>query len=161
MDLLELAGMYGPTIADILKKMIQNGTDSPETQREISALRDVLRERVRRDMRFNTELLDEQKLYISNRILNLECNALEFAFGQSIPVKILFNTPVSEEVLSRGAGGSALHRARMLDLDNEAKLMERTLHRIRVARIRAQFDLPIGDIAYLRKLMKTLEIALR
>ncbi len=87
-------------------------------------------------------------------------DALRFACEQSIPINLLFNQQIDEVVLIKGAGENLLFRQRLLTLDTEAKLMERLLHRARIIKIRAQYDLPLGDLSYMRKLMRTLEVAL-
>lgn len=158
--MIDVASMFTPVINDVLKKIVEHGLNSRETEKELSNLRAVLREKVRREIRYNQELLDETKLDAGIRVLNMDLDALRFACEQSIPMNLLFNQQIDEAVLLKGAGESLLFRRRLLALDTETKLMERLLHRVRITKIRAKYDLPLGDLSYIRKLMRTLEVAL-
>lgn len=41
----------------------------------------------------------------------------------------------------------------LLELNSEAKLTERLTHRMKIATMRAKYDIGLGDISYLRKLI--------
>lgn len=158
--MVDISEMLSPMVTDVLRGMIQHGTKASTDNKELEALRTVLRERLHRDMRYNAELLKEQQLDIAVRVLNLERDTLEFVVTQGIPLQTLLNRPVSESVLRKAAGGSDKHLADLLALKSEADLIERLLHRMKLVKIRAQYDIRLGDLSYLRKLVFAAQLTL-
>ena len=157
---MDISEVFAPLVMDVLRGIVQNGAKANEDNKELEALRLVVREQLRREMRYNTELLNEQQLDPNIRVLNLEKEALEFVFGQAVPLNMLLNRPVSENILRTAAGSSQKHTALLLELNSEAKLLERLMDRMRVVKIRAQYDVNLGDVAYLRKLVAAAQLAL-
>ena len=157
---MEISEMLSPLVTDALRGMIQHGTNSHADNKEMETLRVVVREQLRREMRYNAELMNEQKLDLAVRVLNLETDALGFVFGQGIPLSTLLNRPLSEDTLRTAAGDSKKHAEHLLQLKTEAELIERALHRIRMVKIRAKFDLGLGDVPYLRKLIVASHLSL-
>ena len=157
---MEISEMLSPLVTDALRGMIQHGTKSHADNKEMETLRVVVREQLRREMRYNAELMNEQKLDVDSRVLNLETDALDFVFGQGVPLSILLNRPLSEDTLRTAAGDNKKHAAHLLELKTEADLIERALHRIRMVKIRAKYGLGLGDVAYLRKLLVASHLSL-
>ena len=157
---MDISEIFAPLVMDVLRGMIKHGANSQADEKELEALRTVLRERLHRDMRYNAELFKEQQLDIAVRVLNLETDTLEFVVTQGVPLQTLLNRPISESVLRKAAGGSEKHLADLLALNSEAKLMERLLHRMKLVKIRARYDIRLGDVSYLRKLVVAAQLAL-
>jgi hypothetical protein len=158
--MVDISEMLSPMVTDVLRGMIQHGTKSHENSKEIEALRTVLRERLLREMRYNAELLKEQKLDENVRVLNVETDTLEFAVTQGVPLQMLLNRSISDSVLQKAAGGSDKHLADLLALNSEDKLIERLMHRVKVVKIRAKYGISLGDVSYLRKLVFAAQLAL-
>ena len=157
---MDISEMFAPLVMDVLRGMIKHGANSQADDKELEALRTVLRERLHRDMRYNAELLKEQKLDVNVRVLNLETDALEFVITQGVPLQTLLKRSISESVLQKAAGGNEKHLADLSALNSEAKLLERLMHRMKLAKIRARYDVNLGDVAYLRKLVVAAQLAL-
>ena len=157
---MEISETLSSLVMDALRSMAQNGAKANADSKEIETLRVVVREQLRREMRYNAELLNEQKLHMNVRALNLETAALDLAFNQGVPLSILLNRTLSEDTLRTAAGDSKKHAAHLLQLKTEAELIERTLHRIRMVQIRAKYDLGLGDVPYLRKLIVASHLSL-
>jgi hypothetical protein len=157
---MDISEMLAPLVMDVLRGRIKHGANSQADSKELEALRTVLRERLRREMRYNAELLKEQKLDANIRILNLETDTLEFAVTQGVPLQTLLNRSISESVLQKAAGGSVKHLADLLALNSEDKLIERLMHRVKVVKIRAKYGISLGDVSYLRKLVFAAQLAL-
>lgn len=157
---MEISELLSPLVTDALRGMIQHGTKTHADNKEMETLRVVVREQLRREMRYNAELMNEQKLDLDSRVLNLETAALDFVFGQGVPLSILLNRPLSEDTLETAAAGNKKHAAHLLQLKTEADLVERALHRIRMVKIRAKYGLGLGDVSYLRKLIVASHLSL-
>lgn len=157
---MEISETLSSLVMDALRSMAQNGAKANADSKEIETLRVVVREQLRREMRYNAELLNEQKLDMAVRVLNLETVALDFAFNQGVPLSVLLNRALSENTLRTIAGNNIKHAAHLLQLKTEAELLERALHRIRMVKIRAQCDLGLGDVPYLRKLIVASHLSL-
>lgn len=157
---MEISELLSPLVTDALRGMIQHGTKSHADNKEMETLRVVVREQLRRELRYNAELMKEQNLDINVRVLNLETDALDIAFNQGVPLSILLNRALSEDTLRAAAGESKAHAAHLLQLKTEAELIERALHRIRMVKIRAKYGLGLGDVAYLRKLIVASHLSL-
>lgn len=158
--MVDIATMLTPAIADLIKKFAEKGLDSHEAAKELDMLSMVMRERVRRDMRYNAELMSDARLDPPVKILNFETEALDFVCEQGIPLAMLFNRSLSEAQQLSFAGADKSHIKWFRELDTEAKLVERTLHRAKIAQLKAKYGLPVGDITYLRKLTRAVEIVL-
>lgn len=157
---MEIGEMFAPLVTEVLRGMAQHGATSHAESKELKMLRSVVRERLRRDMRYNAELLNEQKLDPNVRVLNMATNALDFVASQGVPLEILLNRPVPEQILRTAAGENAKHLAHLLQLTTEAVLIERLMHRFRIVTIRAQCDVGLGDTAYLRKMIVAAHMSL-
>ena len=157
---MEMGEMFAPLVTEVLRSIVQHGADSHADSKELRMLRSVVRERLRRDMRYNAELLSEQKLDHNFRVLNLATDALDFVASQGVPLEIILNRSTSEKVLRSAAGDNAKHISHLLRLTTEAELIERLIHRIRIVRLRAQCDVGLGDAAYLRKLIVAAHLSL-
>ena len=151
--MVDISEMLSPMVTDVLRGMIQHGTKASADNKELEALRVVVREQLRREMRYNAELLNEQKIDPASRILHLEKEALEFVFAQGIPLSILLDRAVPEHIIRTAAGSSQRHTMHLMLLTTEAELMERLTHRMKIATMRAKYDIGLGDISYLRKLI--------
>lgn len=158
--MVDISEMLSPMATDVLRSMIQHGTKSSANSKEIEALRGIVREQLLRELRYNAELLNEQQLDAAVRVLNLETKALDFVCDQAIPLQTLLDRSISESVLQKAAGGNKKHSMHLSKLNSEAELIERLIHRIKVVQIRARYDVTLGDISYLRKLLIAAQIAL-
>lgn len=157
---MDISEMFAPLVTEALRGVVQHGANSHAESTELKMLRSVVRERLRRDMRYNAELLNEQKLDANVRVLNLASNALDFVSNQGVPLEILLNRPVSEKILRTTAGDNAKHVAHLMQLTTEAELIERLMHRFKIVTIRAQCDVGLGDTSYLRKLIVAAHMSL-
>ena len=157
---MDISEMFAPLVMDVLRGMVQNGAKANEDNNELGAMRLIVREQLRREMRYNAALLNEQQLDPNIRVLNLEKEALEFVFGQAVPLNMLLNRSVSESNLRTAAGSSQKHTALLLELNSEAKLVESIRRRIKIITVKAQYNIGLGDVAYLRKLIVAAQLAL-
>ena len=149
---MDMDMMFTPAISELVKTLIGKGATKLEDEKQIATLRMLLRERIRREARFNRELLNHTKLDLNVRLDNLKTEALEYACGQPLPIEILFSGELNSALMQLLAGDSAKHRMHFARLQTEADLIERLLHRVKLAQLRANEDVSPGDVSYLKKL---------
>jgi hypothetical protein len=90
---------------------------------------------------------------LSVRIKSLNIEAIEYVCSQAIPIGVLFNGELNEMKMSFFAGDNRKHRAHFLVMGIEADLIERLLHRIKLAQLRVSEGVSPGDVSYLKKLI--------
>lgn len=149
---MDLEAVFTPIIGDFVKSLVSKGVTKLEGEKEIETLRLLLRERVRREARFNREVMDDAKLDLSVRIKNFRTDALDYVCGQPIPIAIIFNRELDKDWLLFLAGESAKHRMHFAGFKTEAHLIDRLLHRAKLAQLRVREGVSPGDVSYLKKL---------
>lgn len=149
---MDMDVIFTPIIGDLVKTLMGKGVNKLEEDEQISTLRMLLRERVRREARFNREILDDAKLDLNVRIQKLDTRALEYVCNQAIPLAVLFNGELNNLKMDIFAGENQQHKMHFLMLKTEADLVERLFHRIKVAQLRVNEGISPGDVSYLKKL---------
>lgn len=149
---MDMDVMFTPVIGELVKALVGKGVSKIEDDKQVSTLRMLLRERVRREARLNREILEDAKLDLKVRIQKLETAALEYVCSQAIPLAVLFNGELNEAKMAVFAGDSEKHKMHFLMLQTEADLVERLFHRIKLAQLRVNENVSPGDISYLKKL---------
>ena len=152
--------IFTPVIGEIVKALVGKGASAIEDNEQVTTLRMLLRERLRREVRFNNELLSDNQLDLSIRIYKLEIDALEYVCTQALPLETLFNGELDDNRVRFFAGDNGSHRMHMAMLSTEAQLIERLLHRIKLAKLRVEEGVRPGDVSYLKKLMRALQSTL-
>lgn len=149
---MDMDVMFTPVIGELVKALVGKGVSKIEDNEQVSTLRMLLRERVRREARLNREILEDTKLDLKVRIQKLETAALEYVYSQAIPLAVLFNAELNEAMMAIFAGDSERHKMHFLLLKTEADLVERLFHRIKLAQLRVNENVSPGDVSYLKKL---------
>ena len=160
MGAVDMDVMFTPVIGELVKTLVGKGASAIEDNEQVNTLRMLLRERLRREVRFNRELLSENQLDLSVRINKLETEVLEYVCAQAVPLEKLFNNELDSDRMRFFAGENASHRMNMAMLGTEAQLIEQLLHRIKLAKLRITEGVRPGDVSYLKKLIQALQSTL-
>jgi hypothetical protein len=152
--------IFTPVIGELVKTLVGKGASAIEDNEQVTTLRMLLRERLRREVRFNRELLSENQLDLSVRIDKLETEVLEYVCAQAVPLEKLFNKALDSDRMRFFAGENASHKMHMAMLGTEAQLIERLLHRTKLAKLRVAEGVRPGDVSYLKKLIQALQSTL-
>jgi hypothetical protein len=157
--MIEILGVLGPALNSAMQRILEKGVDSL-TDTQGKNLRGVLRERLKREVRFNSELLSESGIPISDKLEQFDLRAIEFLFSQPLPLKSLFPKELSESIRKKIAGSNQKHRNWIDGLYCEADLIERTWLRMSIAKFRVRNRISLGDTEYLRRLIIALSVSL-
>jgi hypothetical protein len=158
--LIDLSSLIVPIITSATQAISTQGIEAFFEKQEGRNLRDMLRERLLREMRFNSELLSHRGLESIQKVDQLDARALEFVFSQPLPLKALFPRLLSEDDKTKIAGSSQRAKQRINGLLGEADLIERVWLRMSIAKFRARNGLPLGDVDYLSHLIIGLRLSL-
>ena len=143
---------------------IKLGLDVVKKRTDFKNLQILLREQLLREVRLNIEILKELGIDHAKSVILLRTGMIEQICEQPLPVSLLFNEVISQEVRSTifGKDGHKTSYVRRISgIKTEADLIERILFRVAVAKLRAENGSEKGDIAYIKRLLMGLECSLR
>ena len=107
---MDMDVMFTPVIGELVRTLVGKGASAIEDNEQVTTLRMLLRECLRREVRFNRELLSENQLDLSVRIYKLETEVLEYVCAQAVPLEKLFNKELDSYRMRFFAGENASHR---------------------------------------------------
>ena len=93
------------------------------------------------------------------RVLELETDVLTFIHKQALPVSVLFECEVDAQYLWRIASRYPAFHKKLLELKTKHQLLEEAYRHIKVAKLKAICEEPLGDVAYVQALIGLLELA--
>lgn len=143
---------------------VKFGLAEVEKRADFKNLQIVLREQLLREVRLNLEILKELGIDHTKSVMLLRTEVMQQICEQPLPVSLLFNGAVSQEVRSTilGKGGQRASYARWISgVKTESDLIERIWFRVAVAKLRAENNSDMGDVAYIKRLLMGLECSLR
>ena len=105
-------------------------------------------------------IMQDRELDVPVRILELETDVLTFIHKQALPVPVLFECEVDAQQLWRIASRYPAFYKRLLDIKTKHQLLEEAYRYIKVAKLKAVCEDPLGDVAYVQALIEFLELAL-
>ena len=135
----------------------------PDTEPEIAKLnklRQLLSAQLGRESRYNMHIMQDHALDEPVRVLELETDVLTFIHKQPLPVSVLFECEVDEQYLWRIASRYPAFQKKLLELKTKHQLLEEAYRHIKVAKLKAICEDPLGDVAYVKALIGLLELAL-
>jgi hypothetical protein len=158
-NMIEILGLLGPALNSAVQRILEKGFDSL-TDTQGKNLQAILRERLKREVRFNSELLSESGISVAERLEQFDLRAIEFLFSQPLPLKSLFPRELSDLSRKKIAGGNQKHKKWIDGLSCEADVIERAWLRMSIAKFRVKNRLSLGDTEYLRHLVIGLSASL-
>ena len=105
-------------------------------------------------------IMQDRELDVPVRILELETDVLAFIHKQALPVPVLFECEVDAQHLWRIASRYPTFHKRLLDIKTKHQLLEEAYRYIKVAKLKAVCEDPLGDVAYVQALIELLELTL-
>ncbi len=159
--MMELVSFFAPTLNSLVELSVKKGIDYASKSIEFSNFQLLLRERLRREMKYNLDLLSETRLSSVVKISGLDLRTVDFIFSQPWPLRKIFPKNITEELNSVMATGDNRHQIWSRDIESECDLIERIWLRISIARKRADSRVSTGDLAYLKKLLLVLKTSLK
>lgn len=156
-------------LSGIVSTIASLGAEQWRRSSEVGFLRDALRERLHREVRLNLELYEilseEEQLPRFDELMSAD--AFLEVCSLNLPLsRILGSDPLPTEVrdllLQKGAAtpnGNFVNWSQ--NIQCEIELIERVWHRMRVLRIRGRIDGSLGNLEYLRHLLRALDASLR
>ena len=127
---------------------------------KLNKLRQLLYAQLGRESRYNMHVMQDHELDVPVRILELETDVLAFIHKQALPVPVLFECEVDAQHLWRIASRYPTFHKRLLDIKTKHQLLEEAYRYIKVAKLKAVCEDPLGDVAYVQALIELLELAL-
>jgi hypothetical protein len=152
--MFEVGGFLAPVVSDVLKSIVggtaQKIGQELERHSAVRNLRIVIRERLKREINFNLEILKEDRIPIESRIEELDISVVQFLFSQPLPLNAFLTTELpanAEQKLKK-----LEHRNWSVENYSEVNLLERIWLRISVAKMRSKHCISPGDVEYLGEL---------
>lgn len=146
--------MIDSLFRELFSSIVKVGIDKWEDNEQFRALRLIAHEKISRELRWNLECLSssnprDQSIYI--KVLKMD-SFMEL-LAMSVPIDEIF-TVKTISFISAGEKPSD----RILKIINRddllSRLLDRSYNRIGILRLRNSEGLPLGDISYLRNLIK-------
>lgn len=150
----------GNFLEKLLCELVEVGQEKFRARSDVKNLRQLIRQRLLRELRLNDELLSYRTIDDAVRLKAIETSALSAVMHQSIPLEMFFDKTLSEATLQRLAKGDGRQVRRVAGIKTEKDLLERWWHRVSLAKIRLELAGKTGDLAYLRRLCFCLRLAL-
>lgn len=148
-----------PAISKLLLEFFSDKKDNQE-------LKAAVRDRLKREISFNVALFDllsgKKNLTLDKLILNLKSDAIEELVTLPFPINKILKSELEEpslELLKKTENKN--HKKWSANIKSEIDLLERIWLRLQVARIRIENNAGVGDTAYLKLLLLTMEKSLR
>ena len=145
-------------IDKIVEAVIELGYEGYKTSKETKLLRLIVKENIKRELNSNLALLDEVskvdrttpiKADEIKRILISELTFDEFETycKLHLPLSLLLPSVLDHKNTPKK------YKSRIIDIEYESDLVERIYHRLQILKVRANKDLELGDIKYIRALI--------
>lgn len=154
-----VSALINPAISSLLKV----GHEKWLVSTELKTLRKVLRERLAREVRFNSEIGQIIGLTENQKISAYDLSVISGIFAQALPLQDLFPHKLDKDMIEKLPISvfNNSHKIRISVDVTEADLIQRIWHRHAIAKIKISNKLNPGDVKYLRGLISVLEINLR
>jgi len=146
--------MIDSLVKDLFGSLVKVGLDKWKDSAQFRMLRLVAHEKTYRELRWNLECLASSKS--KDRLIYLSALRRD-AFGEleaiGAPIDDIFTVRMKAFTATGGQQSNRL--LKILDEDDLlSKLLDRTYNRIGILQLRIDKALPLGDVSYVRSLIK-------
>ena len=155
----DITTYLSPLIADLAGSAAPFPPDTEPEIAKLNKLRQLLYAQLGREIRYNMHIMQDHELDEPVRVLELETDVLIFVHKQALPVSVLFECEVDEQYLWRIASRYPAFHKKLLELKTKHQLLEEAYRHIKVAKLKAICEDPLGDVAYVQALIGLLELA--
>lgn len=151
--------MLGPLANAAVTQVLKLGLDKWQTSKELRVLRQLLRERLAREMRFNVEWHHIAPLNQQQIIECYDTSTTQELFRQPLPLSMLFPKELDQNIIDNMPSNilGLNHKNWIRPLTNEAELIERFWHRYSVTMFKIRKKLGHGDLKYVMGLASLLQ----
>jgi hypothetical protein len=143
-------------ISSLVLRLVDSGINKAKDERRLRELKLLAHERIARELFWNLECLssrakdEERRVYLGL----LRTDAFDELVNISAPLDQIFATAIVSLVGVPSESIPQQLRQRLKGVDRLSMLLDRTYNRIWMLHHRLKNDLRVGDIAYLRQLVK-------
>ncbi|MEB3330914.1 MAG: hypothetical protein VKI83_00260 [Synechococcaceae cyanobacterium] len=143
-------------LSQVLSTLVNQGIEKWKSGKQFTTLRLLAHERLARELFWNRECLSARKKEeeASIYLALLRTDAFDELVKLSAPMQDIFPEPIHLLTGLPVEPLSPLLRRRLGDIQHRHELIDRTYHRIWMMRHRVKHGLSLGDIAYLRQLVR-------
>jgi len=152
--------ILAPVFSKALDISFRLGYEGLKASAEIKNLRTIIRERLYREVRMNSEILSFKGFDDLEKVRSLDLEALNFIMSQTLPLEVFFKGEISTDVSKVLCGNSGRYRNWSQGILVEKDLVERWYHRTKLARLRENYSQSVGDLGYLKRLCQGLKVML-
>lgn len=149
-----------PAFNKVLATALGEGIDLAKNSSETRNLRRLMRQRLTREAKLNSELMNYQHLTVDQKVSAITTEAIDFIMSQPLSLEVFFDIEPWDDFSFHDAANDN-HTIWSMSIKSERDLVERWWHRVRLAKIRQDAGVSSGDFEYLSMLCRVLHSTLK